>query len=75
MEERHGDLALLSMHSDLHKQELHHSAGPGSLQMEQGRILAEEAHMQNQGLWDEPACTVPALDHGSAAAGGQAGRP
>ncbi len=75
MEERHGDLALLSMYSDLHKQELHHSAGPGSLQMEQDRIPAAEARMQNQGLWVEPACTVPALDHGPAAAGGQAGRP
>ncbi len=63
------------MHSDLHKQELHHSAGPGSLQTEQGRILAEEARMQIRASGMKPACTVPALDHGPAAAGGQAGRP
>lgn len=75
MEEGHGDSVQLSMCSDLHKQELHHSAGHGSLQTEQGRIRAAEARMQSQGLWVEPACTVPGLDRGPAAAGGPAGRP
>lgn len=75
MLEQGGGSVQPSMCSVLHNQELHHNAGPGSLQIEQGRIQVVEAHMRILELWVEPACTVPVLDHAPVAAEGQAEQP